>query len=105
MLQEIQYTTLSDVLLCGNTVHSDGWVGLKGCYGRTAHNYWKESLQRSEFWADYFAFRAMNDGMRFDLMSSATPNTFDECDASFRRMTEAVAGTGIDDYLLRHDLP
>ena len=47
----------------------------------------------------------MNDEMWFDLMSSATPNTLDECDASFRRMTEAVAGTGIDDYLLRRDLP
>lgn len=47
----------------------------------------------------------MHDEMRFDLMSSATPNTLDECDAYFRRMTEAVTGTGIDDYLLRHDLP
>ena len=62
-------------------------------------------MQRSEFWANYFTFRAMNDEMWFDLMSSATPNTLDECDASFRRMTEAVAGTGIDDYLLRRDLP
>ena len=53
MLREIQYNTLSNVLLCGSTVHSDVWVGLKGCYGRTAHNYWKESLQRNEFWADY----------------------------------------------------
>ena len=104
-MQEIQYTTLSDVLLCGNTVHSDGWVGLKGCYGRTAHNYWKESLQRNEFWADHFAFRAMNDEMWFDLMSNATPNTLDECDAYFRRISDDIAGTGIDDYLLRHDLP
>ena len=105
MLREIQYNTLSNVLLCGSTVHSDVWVGLKGCYGRTAHNYCKESLQHSEFWADYFTFRAMNDGMWFDLMSNATPNTLDECDAYFRRMTAAVTGTGIDDYLLWHDLP
>lgn len=101
----IQYTTLSDVLLCGNTVHSDGRVGLKGCYGHTSPNYWNSSRQRSEFWADYFAFRVMNDEMWFDLMSGATPNTLDECDAYFRRIADAIAGTGIDDYLLWHDLP
>lgn len=47
----------------------------------------------------------MHDEMRFDLMSSATPNTLDECDASFRRISDDIAGTGIDDHLLRRDLP
>ncbi|MGN0743045.1 MAG: hypothetical protein ACI4L8_10360, partial [Candidatus Fimadaptatus sp.] len=105
LMREIQYTTLSDVLLCGNTVHLGGRVGLKGCYGHTSPNYWDSSRQRSEFWADYFAFRVMNDGTWFDLMSGATPGTLDECDAYFRRMADAAGGTGIDDYLLWHDLP